>query len=596
MHEPALVFPALKLRLVACIFNPYLLVPNFVFLTTVWGLAAFQASQVSNDRSGCTTNTVTTTIPTVASTTSIFAMSSTLASSVTPTRTLKSSPQFELHIDNYLSAKATDSAQILNSAIEYYTLEMDSILENWNSSVQAQLTAWQQHYESLKQYNDTIFSNLGHQAQNIARSVNYLTTNGFLVTTGDIPNVLDSLKLNMTDIKILFENVTSSLTGLKSMHHYNVTKRVNLPQILPDRVLTQWLENDKYIQKAKGHLMNGLKQSFNQAQAKALNKRSEPKESHENYRSKCIRLSCIFVSVHACTILLLMYREYLGFRIEMFRLRQTIEAQIKCIEDCACTVNMYKARLRVRGPLQDLLLSYTQSTSHPIAGVFDELLEEHVFSKRPRKKRLINAQVVSKIIHWWLVSNGPALWTLFISFFIEGQVVLNILADSDSYPDRLSKRTFVTHRGNNDLIIGQINALCREFEQEVNSRLNATAFNALWGSGNGTVPTAYAKMRDQLHYTKIPVQLTSPHIPSQLDSVPSSFTNLSSMLASSLLASFSCVIDTDDHSMYKRQMANPEHPYLTNFKLLHRRSCYSLIGIVGLHHLAGILVALSSPD
>ncbi|SCU78307.1 LAFA_0A05974g1_1 [Lachancea sp. 'fantastica'] len=584
MHKP---FPALRYRLISCVLNPYILLPHALFLITIWLMVSIQNA----NRDASTGTSTFTTIATATSTPSRQTL--TITSNVTASGTSRHSPSatdVEPQIRNYLAAKASDAAQVLNGELQGYVSNINSKLTNWDTSIKTQLSIWEQHYMSLQQYNQSIYSNLESQSNELDSTVQYLTSNGLLVSTGSLPNSLQGLQLNVTFLESIFSNVSSSLDEIKNKHTF-YPRNVSLTPISFDEV-HGWISNDTAIESSFRSLVNSLQTAIPKTSSKSVRKRRDLENvANTNYRQKGIKLSALFCVTFVVCATLMMCVENLIFRIEMSRLRLTSEQLLaQSWEKINFDNTIY--RLHVQGDFQDILVSYAGFAKFPIACTLSDVLLSTV--KRFMWPSLRKNSTIGKMnifIHWWLASHGLAVWIFVATFLVEGQIVTSFLTQPEINYGQLQKRkdmTFEMVTANND----QLLTLCTAFESVVNTELNIAAQNRFWGVRNDSVAAAYDKVIKQLHQTETDFPLITIASDNQLERSSVEFANFSGFLALGLSKYLPETTDTGSKLFHKRDFHSEKNPKLKGYSEVHAKLVWTLLGLLMIHHSCGVLLAL----
>ncbi|SCU81502.1 LANO_0B03312g1_1 [Lachancea nothofagi CBS 11611] len=576
MRGPLQLFPALKFRLLNCIFNPYILLPHSVFLITTWVLVTIQQTDVS-----ISTNTSPSV---VTATTTVIATPTTLTTTIITTQFPTQTPDFELQVKDYLSLKANDTAQVINAHLQSYSSNLEASILGWNNSIQTQLQLEAQHYKSLQQYNQTIFLNLVDQAQVINSSVEYLTTNGLVVTSGSNPDVLAGLSLNITFLQNVFGNISSSLNALESIHRYSLPS-VSFQTFFPADV-QNWIKNDQDIQTSTSQLINNLESTLNQTN-RSMKKRDQISKNTTDYRHKGLELSGIFAGTYLSTVLLFWCLEYLSYRIEIVQFQQTVEKQVVFVEEKQQDIDPIITRLQAHENLQEILRAFDYFAKHPVVSSLGEIQKGLAQRIMPPKARASCGRI-TKFFNWWLATHGLMLWVLLLTFVVEGQVVsrfINTTVDSK----QVFKRE--TSTINNKTSFERAEPFCSAFEAVVNYKLNATAQQVLWNGQNGTISSVYDEIIKQLNETSQSFPFQAAEISVLRDNQDLTFTNFSSMLASSFLDSNIATTYSTNKKIHKRDLETISGVNYKAVKTVYHQICLVLIFTIVFHHGCGLLLA-----
>ncbi|CEP63479.1 pheromone-regulated protein PRM2 LALA0_S08e03422g [Lachancea lanzarotensis] len=583
-------FPALRYRLLNCIFSPYVLLPHATFFITLWLMVAFQKDKdtLSEAPTTFTTTATVTAAPRTQKVTLTANFTASTTSSYSPT-----SSSLEPKIDDFLAAKANDAAQVLNGVLQGYVTNINSKVANWNTSIKTQLSIWEQHFTSLQQYNQSIFSNLESQSRVLDSTVQYLTSNGLLVTAGNSPSNLEGLELNVSFLENIFSNVSANLGELRSGVSF-YPKYVTLMSITSSET-EAWLSNSTEVQSSLQSLKDSLQSASNTTGSKSVVKRSESIILiKRNRRQKGVMLSALFSTTYIVCTILVMCLEYLIFRIEMSRIRWTSEhLVVQSWEKINFDNTIY--RLQAQGDIQNTLTPYAYFAKYPMACTSNEIMInaiERTISPSSRKRPRVQNTIF--FLHWWLASHGVAIWLFLVTFLVEGRIIGHFLVTSsevDSGPIEKRSNTFLRAETANN---SQISSLCTAFETVVNTELYTAANNRLWGVQNNTVATVYDKMLQQLQQTGSESPFLEIAFDTTLGRSEFQFANFSSFLASGLSNSFPKTADTDLLRLSRRDLPSNKSSGPTKYRKLHAKIVWTLLGFVFIHHSCGFLLALLS--
>ncbi|SCU77835.1 LAME_0A02388g1_1 [Lachancea meyersii CBS 8951] len=587
MRDSVQLFPALRYRLFNCIFNPCILLPHAIFLITIW-LMVSQAVPPQDTPTSSTNTAIITTISTVTATPMTTLISTTIEAAVT---TDSYSPITTQHVENlinsFLDAKANDTAQVLSGVLQGYVTNIDSLVAGWNDSIHTQAYIWEQHYSSLQQYNKSIFSNLQTQSQVIDSSVQYLTSNGLLVTTGSTPGTLDGLKLNTSFLENIFDNVSASLHELRNGYLYYPTN-VSLNSISRSQVKI-WLGNDLSVQASQRELIKSLQKAVNSTGANTIVKRQEQITGKKmNAKQKAFKLSVILAATYIVGVILLMCLEYLSYRIEMAHFHQATEQLIIEAGESLRDLDDERYRLMAHRHIQEILLPYSHFTKHPKSCTVDEVVVSTV-ERMTKSEKTFKFRKLSVFIHWWLASHGVTMWIFLLTFAIEGHVLWTFLEPGENTSHALRKRD--TLASTIDTQYDTVLPLCTTFESVVNAELYATVQNHFWNAQNGTVASVFDKVYEELNRTQENLLFSVMPKPTALEHIDFEFANFSSFLASRLSTYFPQTADTGYKNLHKRNSAESRASKITACRAVYYKIVYTLLGTIVYHHLCGFALA-----
>lgn len=583
-----------------CIFSTPILASHFIFLLTIWILVG-ALHDGKYELYSSPSAAPTTSVMTIRETSTIT--KSLTVTSLTPTPT-NNEVDISTQIENFLSVKANDSALFIGQSISGFQDRADSALEVWNTSVYAQVHSLEQHYKTLLQYNQSIYSSLAMQAARINSSAAFLASNGFLLAEDVQSSLLNNLSLDLTFLNDLFGNTTSNLQRLRNFGP------VNLPTVTIKSITSQevrkWLDDDQTVAKAIAALKIDILHHTNNSKIMRTGrfiKRDSSSRPSNHIKKKAFTLTLILSITLCISILVTMCVEYLSYRYEVRSLQIILQSQLQLFhENAQSNSSPILSRIKCHTKMMNFLQSYNHVSKHPVISAVAEahhILPKMLFNKLgaySKETELVKFRI------WWVAFSGRNLWYLLLAFYIEGHIFKAFLdTNSASGLYELAKR-------NEDIIpvsvqasYESVSSSCQTFELVIDSRIKSSLQENVWNSNNGTIAAASESLDRAVAevvkniQTELP-EFVSPGLILLNDTIKSevlNFTSFSSLLVQQLFTVFNVSGSTRDHSLLKRSEATNVHLNLAKIGAYYNRGCLCLLGAVIFHLICGLILTAS---
>ncbi|CAR21174.1 pheromone-regulated protein PRM2 [Lachancea thermotolerans CBS 6340] len=599
MHGPLELFPSLRQRLLSCMFKPQIFAPHAVFWFSTWMLyflfqdeTASLSSTASLAAAGATlvTTTATATATMTATTTKTIAYTSSV-------ETEAAGANITSAVETFLSLKANDSARQVATYIEGFNENCKLKLRLWNASLETQLGFWEREYESLKAYNNTIFSNLLEQAQTINSSVDYLSNSGFLVASDSQSSVLRGLSLNTSFLQSVFGNVSSNLGKIRNLT-LPAAPTATASALSASEILDSITSNKTTSNFTS---MLGVLGSDKKIRTTLLVKRDSASDTSGKYKQKAIRISSALAATYVAATFAFVCLEYVTYKIEVRGAQDTLQHQLECIDE------LYKgetvisvARIRAHESFQQLLICYNDFAKHPVTYTFTEMALELL--RRPLSKTWSPVAVAKfvKAYNWWLTTNGLHVFCLFLAAVVEGQILRAFLDVSHStHPTSLYPRSKFSEAALSTKTLGSISSSCALFESTVNAEINSVVHERLWNASRGNVTqinslldeyfsNVNATLKDQVPA----IDMNMSYWSSELNSEQTfNFTSFSETLAHEIYEVVAPSENLETKRLVRRSEAAQSQAMGKTILARYEKGCLCLLGSVVFYLLCGFLAA-----